>query len=308
MVSRPAHQINWIEGPTLSTGFPLRIAVHEIIGSQPGPTVGISASIHGDELAPVEAIRRLVAELDPGEMSGTLRIAPVVNPLAFQSHTRHTPQDMQNMNRVFPGDPSGWLTEQLAATFVDAFLPGIDALLDLHAGGSMSTVDYVYITNDQQLSATFGTSILYYGPGYAGTLSNVAEERGIPCVVTELGGGLLADEEYIERTLHGLKNALRYLGVLPGEVIMTPNQIVIDTLQVIRPHHGGLLVPSVGIDTLGGTVPAETLLGSIYNPQTFELLEEIQAPYPQTLMILARGVTTRVESGDYAYIVAPLES
>lgn len=72
--------LRWLEIATLASGLPLRVAVHEISGAKPGPTVGITASIHGDELAPVEAIRRLVASLDPTEMAGTLRIAPVVNP------------------------------------------------------------------------------------------------------------------------------------------------------------------------------------------------------------------------------------
>src|SRR4051794_23470020 len=129
-----AHTVNWIEVATLASGLPLRVAVHDVSGDNPGPTIGITAAIHGDELAPVEALRRLVGTLDPAQLRGRLLIAPVVNPLAFQSQTRHTPQDMQNLNRVFPGDPNGWLTEQLAAAFVREFLPRIDVLLDLHAG------------------------------------------------------------------------------------------------------------------------------------------------------------------------------
>jgi predicted deacylase len=298
------HVLRWIEVTTLATGLPLRIAVHEISGANPGPTVGITASIHGDELAPVEALRRLVASIDPATLRGTLRIAPVVNPLAFQSQTRHTPQDMQNLNRVFPGDSNGWLTEQLAATFVTEFIPGLDALLDLHAGGALPTVDYAYIDNDEALSASLGTRVLYRGPGYAGTLSAVAVERGIRTVVTELGGGLIRDEAYIEHTVAGLRSALCYLGALDGEPLHRDDQMTVDHLEILRPHHGGLLVPAVGVDRLGFTVPSGTLLGTVYNPQTFEELERFTAPYKRTLMILARGAVTRVEAGDYAYMLA----
>ncbi|MDQ4044038.1 MAG: succinylglutamate desuccinylase/aspartoacylase family protein [Chloroflexota bacterium] len=296
--------LRWIEVATLSTGLPLHIAVHEITGASPGPRVGITASVHGDELAPVEAVRRLVVSIDPAELRGTLRIAPVVNPLAFQSQTRHTPQDMQNLNRVFPGDPDGWLTEQLAAAFVRDFLPGLDALLDLHAGGALPTVDYAYIDNDEALSAAFGTKILYRGPGYPGTLSAVAVERGIRTVVTELGGGLVRDAAYIEQTESGLRNALRHLGALPKEPSRRDDQIIVDHITIIRPHHGGLLVPGVGADQLGSTVPKGTVLGTIYNPQTFETLETITAPFDPTLMILTRGAVTRVEAGDYGWMVA----
>jgi uncharacterized protein len=249
-------------------------------------------------------VRRLLASLDPAELSGRILIAPVVNPLAFQSQTRHTPQDMQNLNRLFPGDARGWLTEQLADVFVRGFLPGIDVLLDLHAGGALPTVDYAYINNDEGLSASLGTKVLFRGPGYAGTLSDVAVSRGIRCVVTELGGGLVRDDRYIEQTVAGLANALRYLGVLPGAAHRREDQLVIENLTVIRPHNGGILVPSAGIDQLGETVPGGTLLGTVYNAQSFEELEVIRAPYDRTLMILARGAVTRVEAGDYAYMVA----
>ena len=296
--------LRWIEVATLSTGLPLRIAVHEITGAAPGPTVGITASVHGDELAPVEAVRRLVASIDPAELRGTLRIVPVVNPLAFQSQTRHTPQDMQNLNRVFPGDPDGWLTEQLAAAFAREFLPGLDALLDLHAGGALPTVDYTYIDNDEALSAAFGTKILYRGPGYPGTLSAVAVERGIRTVVTELGGGLVRDAEYIAQTEAGLRNALRHLGSLSGEAARRDDQIVVDHITIIRPHHGGLVVPGVGTDVLGSTVVGGTVLGTIYNPQTFEALETVTAPFDNTLMILTRGAVSRIEAGDYGWMVA----
>lgn len=300
------HRLRWIDVATLSTGLPLRIALHEFHGAAGGPTVGITAAIHGDELAPVEALRRLSGRLQRAELRGTVRIAPVVNPLSFQSQTRNTPQDMTNLNRVFPGNPHGWLTEQLAATFVDAFLPGLDALLDLHAGGALPTVDYAYIDNDEALSAAFGTKVLYRGPGFAGTLSHEALARGIRCVVTELGGGLLRDAEYIAATLAGLENALRHLGSLPGEVTRRDGQIVIDTLHTIRPHHGGLLVPSIQIQSLGQIVPRGPLLGTVYNAQTFERLEEIALPFENNLMILVRGATTRIEAGDYAYMVAPV--
>ncbi len=299
------YALRWIDVTTLSTGLPLRVAVHEYRGAA-GPTVGISAAIHGDELAPVEALRRLAGRLAGADLRGRVLIAPVVNPLAFQSQTRHTPQDMTNLNRVFPGNPGGWLTEQLAAAFVAEFLPGLDALLDLHAGGALPTVDYAYIENDADLSAAFGTQVLYRGPGFDGTLSHEAVARGIRCVVTELGGGLLRDREYIEMMVDGLENALRHLGVLPGEASRRDDQIVIDHLDTLRPRQGGLLVPALGLEMLGQSVARGTLLGTVYNPQTFEQLEEMRAPHERNLLILARGAVTRVEAGDYGVMLAPV--
>ncbi len=298
-----SHEIRWINIGTLATGLPLRIAVHELTGERDGPTVGITASIHGDEVTPVEAIRRLLSEVRPADIAGRLIVAPVVNPLAFQAHTRHTPQDMQNLNRVFPGDSEGWLTEQLGRIFVDNFLDDLDVLLDLHAGGALATVDYAYIDNDEELSRTFDTPILYRGPGYEGTFSAEAVKRGVRTVVTEFGGGLVADDVYIDRTLNGLRNALRHVGMLDGDVVDYGPKEIIDELAVIRPHHGGLLVPALGIDQIGAAITGGTLMGTVVNPQTFETLEEIHAPFERSLMVLLRAVATRIEVGDYAYII-----
>ncbi len=298
-----AGSLRWIDVGTLSTGLPLRIAIHEIRGQRPGPTVGITASIHGDEVTPVEAVRRLLAGIRPEDIKGRLVVAPVVNPLAFQSHTRHTPQDMQNLNRVFPGDADGWLTEQLGQAFVDGFLGDLDVLLDLHAGGALATVDYAYIDNDEALSRAFNTPILYRGLGYEGTLSAEAVKRGIRCVVTEFGGGVLADEIYVDRTLEGLKNALRVAGVLDGPVVDFGPKKVIDELAILRPHHGGLLVPDVGVDQLGTVVEGGSLLGVVVNAQTFETLEGLYAPFERSLLVLLRGAVTRIEAGDYAFMI-----
>jgi predicted deacylase len=65
-----------------------------------------------------------------------------------------------------------------------------------------------------------------------------------------------------------------------------------------------LLVPAVGIEHLGEAVPRGALLGSVYNPQTFELLEEFHAPFDPTILILGRAAPTRAELGDYAFMVA----
>ena len=95
--------MSWLPVTTLASGFELRLPVHVITGAQPGPTLGITAGIHGDEYLPIEAIRRVVEQLDPAQLSGTVLAIPVVNPLAIEAQTRHTPIDMQNLNRVFPG-------------------------------------------------------------------------------------------------------------------------------------------------------------------------------------------------------------
>ena len=296
--------LTWITVGTLASGEPLRVPLHTIIGERPGPVVGISTGIHGDEIPPIEAVRQFVAGLDPAELCGTLRIMPVANPLAVQALTRHTPQDMQNLNRVFPGDPDGWLTEQLAHAIVTAFLPGLDALLDLHAGGLFPTVDYVYILNAESLSRAFGFPVMYRpAREFVGTLSSVAVERGIASVVVEMGGGLAADERYITRAMDGITSALREIGSLPGVPAPAPDPTIVTNLATLRAHHGGLLVPEVRIADLGSVVPRGHMLGRIFSPYTFGECEVFTAPFARTVLILLRGAVTHVQIGDYAYML-----
>ena len=105
---------------------------------------------------------------------------PVANPLAIEAQTRNTPHDMVNLNRVFPGDPGGWLTDQLASVITRKYLPQVEFLVDLHCGGAQPTVDYAYIQNDEAMSRAFGFPVLYRPPHpYEGTLTEAAVPMGI---------------------------------------------------------------------------------------------------------------------------------
>ncbi len=301
----PGKRFTWLPVTTLASGMELRIPVHVVTGARPGPVLGVTAGIHGDEYLPLDVVRQLVEQLDPAELSGAVIAIPVVNPLAFETQTRNTDVDMLNLNRVFPGDRDGWLTEMLAAVVCDKFLPEITHLVDLHAGGAQPIVDYVYIQNDEAMSRAYGFPALYRpSHPYEGTLTNVAQERGISCVVVEMGGGMVANDQYVERGLRGVFNVLKYLKMLPGDPEVPSQQTVVTEMSVIRPHVGGLLYPGVKFEDVGTILPANTLLGAVISPYTFETLEEIRTPYEQNLMILLRPTITKVHPGDYAYMVA----
>lgn len=290
---------------TLANGYELALPVHELSGAHPGPTLGLLSLIHGDEPLPNVILQRVYRELDLDRLRGTVLILPVANPLAYEALTRNTPLDMTNMNRIFPGSPDGLFTEQLAQKIITEFVPRLDYLVDFHSGGTFPTVDYVYLSKQMpELSFAFGSDILYDGPGYEGTLSNCTEEQNIPTVVVEIGGGSLTDDEAIERGLRGTYNVLKRLDMLDGDPQVPENQIVVEKMAVIRPHVGGVLYPEVKLDRLGESVPAGTVLGRIVSPYTFEELEVITAPFESNIMVLLRGAVTRVNPGDFAYMVA----
>jgi uncharacterized protein len=297
-------RIDTLPVATLANGHRLELAVHEVRGAQDGPTLGITAAIHGDEPLGVEVVRRALAELDPATLKGTVLAMPVVNPYAYQANTRNTPLDMSNLNRVFPGDPDGMLSEQLAHVVCTRFLPRCDYLIDLHSGGTHPTVDYVYIHDEgSELSYAFGQELLFKGTSYPGSLGQVARDRGIPCVVSELGGGQHRDRHFVERGLRGIRNVMRTLGMVDGEVERPPRQRIMHTLANMHPHHGGMLVSELTLDQLGTELPKGTVLGRVLSPLTFETLEVIEAPFDPSLVVLIRAGVTRIDPGDYMYMM-----
>ncbi|MCZ7599264.1 MAG: M14 family metallopeptidase [Gammaproteobacteria bacterium] len=104
----------------------------------PGPTLLAIAAVHGDEYEGPAALAQLAASIDPTLLRGTLLLIPVLNEPACFARARCGP-DGQNLARVFPGDPAGSTTAQIAAS-LSALLARCDALVDLHAAGTFYTL------------------------------------------------------------------------------------------------------------------------------------------------------------------------
>jgi predicted deacylase len=290
----------------LASGYRLALPVHRIVGAQPGPTLGVTSLIHGEEIVPISVQRRLYQELDPAQLRGTVLLLPVCNPFSYEAQTRYTPVDGFNLNRVFPGSRDGGVTEQIAYTLANTFVPRLDFLVDLHGGGVFPTVDYVYLSKLRPaMSFAFGSKLIYEGvTGGTTTLSGVSEGRNVPTMVAELGGGLVLDDRYIERGTRGVFNVMKHLGMLDGQPEAPAEQVVVKEMAVLHNHTGGALYPEVRVDKLGQIVPGGTVLGRVISPFTFEELEVLTAPFARNYMILARGSITRVNPGDYAYMCA----
>jgi predicted deacylase len=301
----PTHTYRPIRVSHLASGTELILPLHEVTGDAVGPTLGISAGIHGEESVGVEIVYRFLHEIDLSRLTGRLLVLPVANPFSYAAITRATPIDMTNLNRVFPGSPDGVLTEQMAHHMVESFLKKIEYYVDLHAGGAYPTVDYVYILNAESLSRAFGSPLLYRAKeSLAGTSVSVTRPLNIPSVVVELGGGDVDQTDYVRRGLQGLTNILQTLQMLPGDPVPPPAQIVLNEIAILRPHHGGLLLPEVtelGIEVTGGQI-----LGRIVSPYSFEELEVVRCPFDRGIMVLTQRTANVVEPGIYGYMIGNL--
>jgi len=297
------HELKHVPVTTLGNGHELTIPVHTLNGGS-GPRLGLVSGVHGDEPLAVETVRRVVGSLSDEALSGTVVAIPVANAYSHMALTRHTPLDGVNLNRTFPGSDDGTITERIAAKLLEILTDEVDYLIDFHSGGVLACVDYTYLGSDEGFAKAYGADHLYRGPGYPGSLTSTLQARGVKTMVSEFGGGSARIEHYLDKGVNGARNAMRYLGILAGEVKATPGQRIVETLEKVSPRHGGILLSEFGPERLGETVPAGTVLGRIVSPFTFEELEVITAPYQENILILTRPSYTNVSPGDYGFMVA----
>jgi uncharacterized protein len=294
----------------LASGSTLSLELLILNGKRPGPRVGICAGIHGDEIIGVQVIRELWQSLDPDALSGSIWFMPVANPLAFEALTRNTPIDMLDLNRNFPGAGDGWLSEQLAAAITENYLRHMNWWIDIHAGGTFPLVDYCMVLNNEGLSRAFLSDLLYR-PGathhHPGSASEVAERLGIQTAVLELGGGYEKETEHVARNVRGVTNMLRYIGTLPGEVETVSRQILLNDVKTMKPRAGGLCYPTPPLPP-GTVVEGHAKIAEIVSPYTFETLETIVAPFERNVIVLSRNYVTRINPGDYMFMIGDLST
>ena len=308
MLPTNGHQRSFIDVCTLASGMDLTLPVLSIRGERGGPVVGICATIHGDEVVGIQVIRELWRSLQPAGIAGSLRMLPLCNPLSFEALSRNTPLDMLDLNRTFPGADDGWLTERISHAITSGFLNHLDYFIDIHAGGTFPVVDYCYSINDERLARSFLSRLLYRPPQmYPGVSAAVTRAKGIPTVVIELGGGYIDQDIYVARGVRNIKNMLRAAGMLKGEVETIAGQIALQELKVLRPKNGGLCYPT-GDHRPGTELNGKVRLAEIVSVRTFETIEVMETPFERNVMILHRNCVTRVNPGDYAFMVGNLES
>ncbi len=203
-------------------GFPVVI----VNGTQPGPRLCISAGVHGDEYEGMEAARRVVRHTDPATLRGALVAVPCLNLAAFETATRMSNLDGLNLNRVFPGDPAGSPSRRLAAAFLGVVIREVDALVDLHTGGSFGEIAPItivqsgYETLAGGLGQAIGHELLWMGGDWGGTARISALQAGKAAVTVEVGGGGGCHEETIAAHVDGVRRAMRYLGMIDGTPTM----------------------------------------------------------------------------------------
>jgi predicted deacylase len=255
-----------------------RVPITVIQGRESGPTLALVAGTHGSEVAPIVALQRVRASLDPAQLRGTVILVHVANMPSYLKRTiYYSPIDGKNLNRVYPGRADGTVSERIAYAITNEVIDKSDYLVDMHAGdGNESLRPYTYwnkLSLDARVDSIGREMARAWGhdhivvdtdrprdPKASVYTQNTAHVRGKPSITTETGYlGTLA-EDMVQRNEVGVFRLLRYLKMLPGPVELVERPIYLERTQVLTSPETGIWYPLV---ERGHTVGEGTVIGYV---------------------------------------------
>ena len=291
----------------LPVGESLQIRKHTIQGTAAAPFGGEAAAdghkprlavitgTHGDELEGQYVAWRLaqILEANLDKLYGTVDIYPAVNPLGINSIERGVPMFDVDLNRTFPGNPSGDLTETLAAAVIDD-ITGADAAVDIHASNiflrEMPQVRINEISADKlvPLAPLLNVDFVWVHASATvlqSTLAYALNERGTRTFVVETGVGMRITRDYGERLSQGLLRLAAALGAWGGDAEASPAPIISNDGEVsyLNAAAGGIFLPEA---THGTHVKEGQLIGIVANALTGEVSERVTSPVDGLLFTL----------------------
>jgi predicted deacylase len=288
---------------TFSNHMPSNIPVQVIHGRRDGPTIFVSAVVHGDEIIGVEIVRRLLGSRKLSHLKGTLLCVPVVNTFGFVSHSRYLP-DRRDLNRCFPGAANGSLAGQLAHVFMKEIVERCDYGIDLHSAAT-HRVNLPQIRFNSgcdeitKLAGVFGAPVALEAPMRENSLRDAAAKVGVNVLLYESGEALRFDEYAVRVGVRGILNVMGEIGMVSKSKKAQPaKSIMSQKSKWTRSPIGGIFR---GVKTIGDVVKKGDVLGFIADPfgeNEEELLSEI------TGVIIGRTNLPIVNPGDALFHIA----
>lgn len=248
-------------------GLTVDVPVVVVRGVEEGPTLCLTAGIHGDELNGIEVVRNSLERLRPTDLVGTVIGVPIVNVHGFQTSSRYLP-DRRDLNRFFPGNATGSSASRIARRIFREVIQKCGALIDLHTGGSHRS-NLPQVRGDLrderilELAQSFRAGAIVHNPGPEGTLRRAAHAIGIPSIIYEAGEPMRFQAQEIKRGVIGVRNVLIEQKMVRGAPISMGEQRTFFRTEWVRADRGGILVSEV---RLGDTVREGEILGTITDP------------------------------------------
>ena len=291
----------------LANRTPMALPVCVIHGRREGPTLFVSAAVHGDELTGVAICRRLLASKALVLARGTLLMVPIVNAFGFIGHSRYLP-DRRDLNRSFPGSPRGSLAAQLAYIFLAEVVARSDFGIDLHSAAiHRSNLPQIRVDSHREpaygLAQAFGAPIIVHSGHREGSLRKAAQDRGVPVIVYEAGEGLRVDELSVSVGMRGVLRVMAHLGMIarrrgrrgPAPVLSTSSRWV-------RAEESGIFRP---FKQIGDHVATGERIGVVADPYG-ERETDVKASMAG--IVIGRANIPAVNQGDALFHIANVEN
>ncbi|MEM6459346.1 MAG: succinylglutamate desuccinylase/aspartoacylase family protein [Planctomycetota bacterium] len=210
-----------------------------------GPTVSVTAAVHGDEINGTGAIRYLITHRPFTLSAGTLLLVPVVNLPGFEQHARYLP-DRRDLNRCFPGNAEGSLASRMADAFFNQVVRRCDYGIDLHTAAVRRT-NFPNVRADMNhpalaaMARAFGAELIVSSRGPDGSLRRSATKAGVPTLILEAGEVWKVQPNVVEYAVRGITNCLRHLSMVEGPPDTPAYRVETDSTKWVRAKHGGFL-------------------------------------------------------------------
>ncbi len=302
LVGSPGKKVSGLFTVAERAASRIELPVSIIQGKREGPTLVVIAGEHGCEYSGIVGAVQFIRDLDPSELSGTIVVVPLANPIAFdERYLFVNPIDQVNTYGAYPGNPDATVTFRVAYMLLHEVALKGDAVVHLHGADyneALVPFNYVPITGDRALDrrsadlarcfqvkyhlralpASKSNSRPPVGTTYAvtadGTLYWESATHGIPATMVEAGKEGKADEETIAIHYQGLMNVARHLGILPGKPKYERNTQTFYNPVLVANKSAGLFIPKV---PYGERVKKGQAIGEIWNFKG-DVLETIRSP------------------------------
>jgi predicted deacylase len=281
-----------------------------------GPNVLMQAGNHGDEWEGQIGLGNLLRSIEPKDIKGRLVILPSANFPAAMAGQRTSPIDDGNLNRSFPGNADGTITQQIAYWIEHALLPGFDYSFDFHSGGSSLTYipsalaprhdDPARMQKVIGMLKAFGAPVSYVAAAPQGggrTFTSASFRQGVLSMGTELGGGGLVTPSSLKVAEDGMRRLLAHIGLLQAPVpAASPTRLteIGGDDYYVYASDGGLFEPLVD---LGAEVKAGQPAARIHFHHT-PWREPDLVTFKRDGLVLCKRVPARCERGDCLFHLA----
>ena len=285
------------------------IPVVVVNGVKPGKILALVSGAHGTEYVSIIAIEKLIVQIDPGQLTGTVILVPLVNIASFEQKVPHVnPIDNKSMNRFYPGKADGTQTERASFLITKQIVDRCDYLIDYHGGDldeSLRPYAYWGPTGHAEQDRISKEMVLAFGldhiiiwserptdPNATRYLDNTATVRGKPSIVVEAGHAGTVETDDVNLLVNGTLSTMRALKMIPGEPHVIENPVWIEKLSDVLADGPGIWYPLV---KRGTYVSAGMKLGMITD-YFGKVIAEPRAPV--TGVVLHVNAVPSLKKGD----------